>query len=291
MGELQSGSNRTITITAHVSADVVYKNGAPKTITNGVTVSNIAGPDPNPANDTAVSATKVVAVADLKVASLQAMTPPAQLLVAQTAPVSLRSMFTNSGPSAPMNATAVLNASASPGVSVTPSSAIVLTPALANGEIRINETTFTIGCTQPGGGTVTFTSQIAPANAADSDPVTNNNGKTAVLNVDCVVPVAFNIKPGSTENKVKVGSGDTPTAVLTTSGGQYGLPTAFDATKIVANSVRFGQRDLVWNGVGGSTEIHAKAHLEDSYELNETTRDGGTDAVLHFGVGWQRSRC
>jgi hypothetical protein len=33
---------------------------------------------------------------------------------------------------------------------------------------------------------------------------------------------------------------------------------------------------------GGATETHERGHLEDSLELDETTRDGDLDMVLHF---------
>jgi len=62
------------------------------------------------------------------------------------------------------------------------------------------------------------------------------------------------------------------------------LPLAFDAVTIDPLSVRFGPEALVFNVAtpGGAPESHNMGHLEDSYELDEKTRDGDIDMVLHF---------
>ena len=60
------------------------------------------------------------------------------------------------------------------------------------------------------------------------------------------------------------------------------MPLAFDATRIIPNSVLFGPRDVVFAEAGGATETHGRGHVEDSYELDEQTRDGDQDMVLHF---------
>ena len=102
------------------------------------------------------------------------------------------------------------------------------------------------------------------------------------VTVDCVVPVAINIKPGGSPNSVnRNSSSDVPVAVLTTKAGEYGLPLDFNATTVTAESVRFGPIDALTAG-GGSAETHRKKHLERSYELDERTRDADLDAVLHF---------
>ena len=130
---------------------------------------------------------------------------------------------------------------------------------------------------------MTFTAEITPVNAADADLAPGNNTRTVTVALDCVVPVAFNVKPGSASNKVKAGFGNLPTAVLATAAGQYGLPVTVDATKIDPLSVRFGTTGLTWTGAGGSTERHNKGHITDSYEPDDKTRDGDKDMVLHFG--------
>jgi hypothetical protein len=100
--------------------------------------------------------------------------------------------------------------------------------------------------------------------------------------VDCVIPVAINIVPGSRENPVNLNDGAITLAVLTTKAGEYGLPLAFDATQINAPTVRFGPRTLVWANQGGASEVHGTGHLEKSLELDEVTKDKDLDMVMHF---------
>jgi uncharacterized repeat protein (TIGR01451 family) len=116
--------------------------------------------------------------------------------------------------------------------------------------------------------------------SAAIDPGTGDNSATAVTEV--IVPVAVNISPGGFPNSVNRRAQAT-VAVLTTAAGEYGLPIAFDGATIVPLSVRLGPASVVLAG-GGTTEVHATVHLEDAYELDETTRDGDLDAILHFRV-------
>ena len=117
------------------------------------------------------------------------------------------------------------------------------------------------------------------AKVVDANPA--NDARSATYTVDCAVPVVLNVKPGSLKNPVNLNEGVVPMAVLTTSVGQYGLPIAFDARTIQAASVRIGQRAGLVPGNTGAPEAHGKVHLEDSYELDEVTRDGDLDGVLH----------
>lgn len=127
--------------------------------------------------------------------------------------------------------------------------------------------------------------EIFPANPADVDPNTANNRGLLSFTIECVVPVAVNIKPGGTPNPINLGSqGVTPLAVLTTIAGEYGLPLNFDATTIDPLSVRFGHRTQVFSETGGAAEPHGQGHLEDSFERDERTRDGDIDMVLHFST-------
>jgi len=124
---------------------------------------------------------------------------------------------------------------------------------------------------------------ISPDRADDVDPDLSNNDGEASFSVDCIAPVAINIKPGSFTNPLNLKSnGVIPVAVLTTEAGEYDLPLAFDATAIDPLSVRFGPLAVVTAG-GGAPEAHARGHLEDSVERSdETTRDGDLDMMLHF---------
>jgi hypothetical protein len=46
--------------------------------------------------------------------------------------------------------------------------------------------------------------------------------------------------------------------------------------------VRFGPAEVVFNGLGGASERHNRGHIQDSRELDEVTKDGDLDMVLHF---------
>src|SRR5262249_54312336 len=127
--------------------------------------------------------------------------------------------------------------------------------------------------------------EILPANVADVDPNTANNSGLLSFTIECVVPVAVNIKPGSIPNPINLGSnGVTPLAVLTTRAGEYGLPLDFDATTIDPLSARFGNKALVFSETGGAAEAHGRGHPEDSLEKDEKTRDGDIDMVMHFST-------
>jgi uncharacterized repeat protein (TIGR01451 family) len=281
-GSLANGSSTAFSIVALVAADTVYNAGGPTTITNSATVTGV-GLDPVSANDTASANTQVVAVADLEVVSATLVNPPAELLVGETATVTLKTVSSNRGPSAPMDARLDYSATAGAGSTVSPAAATETLLALGLDELREVTEDFTIGCTAAGQPTFTFTSQIEPVNAADTDPNLSNNARSAQLQVECVVPVAINIKPKSFPNSINpFDSGLTPVAVLTTKAGEYGLPLDFDATRIVATSVRFGPRVPVWSETGGAFDSDGKGARERSYELDEKTRDRDLDMVLHF---------
>lgn len=287
LGEMYPGTRKSFTVRARVAADLVYDNGSPLVVTNRAEVSNLAGPDSQPANNKATETTKIVAVADLTVTGSEAVAPPDQILIGQTLPVTLRTTVTNRGPSSPMDATVVTAATAASGSSVTPKSATTTITALAVGAARTVDSTFEIRCDRPGSHSYRFASTIVPARVEDTDPDASNNQSEITITVDCVVPVAINIKPGSNPNTVKVPNGGAAVAVLTTEAGEYGLPLAFDATTIEALSARFGPRSSVFAGDGGATEVHREGHLEDSVERGdvERVRDGDLDMVLHFNAG------
>ncbi|GAA0390352.1 hypothetical protein Acor_47030 [Acrocarpospora corrugata] len=253
LGELAVGASARVTLRASVPAGLVHANGGPKTLTNRAVVSNLAGPDPTPANNEATATTRVVAVADLSVTALQA-DAPSQILIGQTLPVTVTGTVANGGPSTPMNATLTTAATASTGATITPASVATAVAALAAGSPRTIQKTVTIGCAQPGPHTYTVTGAVAPAGADDSDPTPANNQRQTTFTVDCIVPIAINIVPGLNPNLVNLAHGVVPVAALTTRAGEYNLPLAFDATKIKPETVRFGTR----NGAAahGAPPIH-----------------------------------
>jgi len=257
IGHLAAGASRTLSITVHVPADLV-SHGGPATIVNRASVDNVAGPDPSPANDSASQATTVLAVADLAVTAASLQTPPTQVVIGQTATITLHDTVTNSGPSSPMDATVVTVATADAGATVTPASSTRAVDALAIGAPRSTTTTFTVACQRPGSHTYRFTDTVAPAHAADVDPDLANNQRQVAFTLDCVVPVAINIRPGVNPNWVNIPLDVVPAAVLTTNAGEYGLPLAFDATTIQPQTVHFGPRRLVYPNTGGSPAVQER---------------------------------
>ena len=282
LGTIPSGGSTSFTITVLVDADLVFESGGPTTITNTASVTSDL-PDPDATDNADSESTTVVAEADLEIVSFEAIDPPTELLVGDDATITFRKVITNNGPSSPIDAELTLTASASPGATVTPTNLVLAEPALEEGELREVGEEFTVSCEEPSSHTFTFTNVIAPANAADTDPNPANNEAEVVLEIECVVPVLINIKPGGSPNSVNVrNQGVIPVAVLTTAAGEGGLPVAFDATSIDPLSVRFGPADEVFAETGGAFEAHRRGHIEDAFELDEVTMDGDLDMVLHF---------
>jgi uncharacterized repeat protein (TIGR01451 family) len=240
-------------------------------------------PDPDLTNNSVTETTLVQAEADLEIVSFEVVDPPAEILVGEDIDILLRKVITNNGPSGPIDTTLTITATAPPDSSATPAVSTFDELALGIGEMREVWEMVTINCGQASQHIFTFTNEIEPLNPADIDPNLDNNVAVIELEVECVVPVAINIKPGSYPNSINPdGQGLIPVAVLTTLAGEYGTPLDFDATTIDPLSVRFGPRDLVWTETGGAPEAHGHGHIEDSYELDEVTKDGDLDMVLHF---------
>ena len=284
-GELSSGASASFAIVVLVDADLVYNAGGPVTIDNS---ASVAGEylDPDPGNNSVVESTLVVAVADLEIVSFEALNAPAEILVAEDVVLNFRKIISNRGPSAPMDVRVTPTATASAGAMATPTNTSSVEVAVDLDELRMVEESFTIHCLEPSHHLFTFGNEISPDRPDDTDPDLSNNSVQITLDIECVVPVALNIKPASFPNSVNLRDrGVIPLAVLTTLAGEYGLPIGFNATTIDPLSVRFGPRTAVWYETGGAFEIHDMGHVEDSYELDETTMDGDLDMVLHFATG------
>ncbi len=282
LGSIASHASKTFTITASVPADLVYRNGGPKTITNKATVDNLAGPDPVTANDVSTQDTTVIAVADVKITGVTA-TGPLEVLIGEPGTASLGVTIENGGPSSPIDTVLSTVASADQGVVVSPAATSSAQAALAVGEPRTVTAQLTLHCTAPGVKTVTLESRVALRNADDVDPDLSNNARTASFQIDCVVPIAINVRPGGFPNSINLNT-DATLAALTTAAGEYGLPLDFDATQIDVSKTLWGLRENLFNVATptGAREIHGQGHLERSYELDERTRDADTDLVLHF---------
>jgi uncharacterized repeat protein (TIGR01451 family) len=280
LGDLAAGDGAAFSIQVSVDPDLVFNAGGPTTITNAASVSGVAN-DPNPFNNTISENTSVVAEADLEIVSFVAIDPPDELLVGEEADITLRKVITNNGPSTPIDAELTTTATA-PGASVSPGVQVLEEPALELDELREVEEVFRVGCLEGSSHTFTFANEIQPLNPEDTDPNPDNNQAEVTVEIECVVPVAINIKPRSNPNSINPGKGTIPIAVLTTQAGEYGTPVDFDATTIDPLSVRFGPRDTVWAETGGAVEWHGRGHVKDSFELDEVTKDGDLDLVLHF---------
>jgi len=282
LGELMPGASKSFEVRADVPAGLVYDNGGPKTITATSTVRNLAGPDSSAANNTASEDTRVVAVADVTVDSA-ALTSPLEVLIGEPATLSLGVGVSNAGPSSPIDTVVTATAVAGAGASITPATSTSPVNALAVGTPRTARFTASVSCTTPGVKTITFAASIALKNAADTDPNGANNARSSSAQIDCVVPMKINVRPHGFPNPINLNT-DATLAALTTRAGEYGLPLAFDATKIDPLSVRWGVRTNLFNVANptGASEMHAQGHLNDDYELDETTRDGDLDMDLHF---------
>ena len=224
-------------------------------------------------------------LADLSIESVGAVDTPPLVLLGQSQDYTIRSVLTNGGPDGPVDALFSQAVSGvSPGVSIDPANGPtdLQEAALAVDETREQNQVYTVTCQEPGLQSVTFSSDIRALSAAVIDPDESNDSKAFTLTVDCAVPVTLNNKPKSFPNSVSgTSSGDYPVAILTTEAGEYGNPIAFDAASIEAGSVNFGRPDLAAANLG-ATESHGKVHLKKSYELDDKTRDGDIDGVMHF---------
>jgi uncharacterized repeat protein (TIGR01451 family) len=277
LGNLVNGASRTIHVTVKVKPDAVF-NGT-TILTNTADISGV-GNESDAIDNHVTEQTQVVAVADVAILSFGAVNPPGEVMVGANVPLTLRKEITNLGPSGPVNTRLTVTATAPPDSTVTPTNAVHDEPALGLNEVRVVDEVFTIRCGKASNHTFSFQNTIEALGA--TDPNLTNNQKQTSVDVTCVVPIVLNIKPGSFPNSINPHNrGVIPLAVLTTTAGQYGTPVSFDATKINPLSVRFGPRSVVEAG-GGAVEAHGRGHVEDSFELDERTRDGDRDMVLHF---------
>ncbi|HEU4912768.1 MAG TPA: hypothetical protein VFV76_12800 [Actinomycetes bacterium] len=281
LAPLREGGQTTVALTMAFSADLVHNAGAPVTLTNTASVAAARGRDPDPADNTASARTRVFAEADLSVAA-QLLDRPTELIIGEPTTVRIASTTANAGPSTPMDVRLTTTAAAQPGADAQPASQSALLSAVATGGPRAATTSVTLSCAAPGEHRFDLVTDVSPDRPDDTDPELSNNRAALRLDLDCVVPVALNLKPAQSPNSVnRNSSSDVPAAVLTTTAGEYGLPLAFDAASIEATAVRFGQRAAVDAGRGGP-ETHQQLHLERSYEPDDRTRDGDLDGVLHF---------
>ena len=278
--ELAVGAAWHPVVTVSVPADLVFNNGGPKTISSSATVKH-DGPDSDTANDSDTESTVIMALADLKTTALT-ISAPAEMLIGTPLALTLHRVIDNGGPSAPIDATLSVTTSASFG-SVTPATAASDQLAMAKDTPISVDTAVSLSCTAPGPQTFTFNVSIAPKHPADIDPDPANNAKSVTVNIDCVVPVAINVRPGFFDNRFSASTSDVNVSILTTKAGEYGLPLVFDATKVAVVSVRFGLETPVWIGAGAAPDRKGFGNIKDTIERSdEKTRDGDLDLELKF---------
>ncbi len=286
VGTLAPGeSSGPITIVVNVPHDLVHANGGPLTITNRVVAHSFSGPVEATSHDNEAEVdTLVIAVADLELLDVEVVDPPpAQTLIGDPVSVGIQSTITNHGPSWPMDVRVATFPAPATGIAVDPVSVTSVAAAVEIDEVRtIEVATFDLTCLAPGVQEVTFEVDIRPDSIHDIDPDETNNHGEVTVTLECVVPIAINIRPGNQHNVINPGSqAIVPVAALTTDAGEYDLPVAFDATLIDPATVRFGDPDLVWAETGGAA-IHGKAHVRDAHELDDKTKDGDDDLVMSF---------
>lgn len=154
--------------------------------------------------------------------------------------------------------------------------------ALPPGENREIDEQFGLQCMASGAHPVQFDHAVEAVDPHLLDPDPDNNTLEAEREIDCVLPVQINVRPGNQHNWVNPGSNESlPVAVLTTEAGEYGLPASFDATTILPDAARFGTVTMLGAGGGSSASRH---FVRDSFEMDDMTRDGDLDMVLHFGI-------
>ncbi|WP_405942767.1 hypothetical protein [Streptomyces sp. NBC_00207] len=281
LGSLEDDASRAFDIRVDVPPGFLYPGGQ-RSITTKAVVDNLYGPDPNPGNDSTSADTLVITKADAKVTAV-GTSSPLEILVGQSAQATVDVTVENGGPSSPVDTVLAGTATAGGGAGVSPATTSAQQIALAVGSPRTISQTFTLSCRTPGYKTISFNYAISLRDPDAVDPDTANNSKAASFRIDCVVPIAVNVRPQGFPNSINLNT-DATLAALTTSAGEYGLPLAFDATAIDALSARWGLRGNVFNTgtVSGAREIHNRGHIERSYELDETTRDADLDMVMHF---------
>ena len=269
----------TITLTVTVNPSMVFE-GRTSLSNTADTASDT--PDPDISNNEVTEDTSVVAETDLDIERFEAIAPPDEILVAEDVTITLEKDVSNHGPSWPVNSKVTVNATPPADSTVDPAMAMqnVLIPELDT-LVTVTEE-FVVNCGAASHHTWSFENTIEPTDAATTDPDLSNNTAILDLEIECVVPVIINITPGSDPNSQQRLKGIAPVAILSTTAGEYGTPIDFDATLIDPLSVRFGPPEIFDDDGLGATERHNRGHFEDSYELDEVTKDGDTDLVLHF---------
>ena len=201
-------------ITADILPSLVYDAGGPVTVTDTATVTITAGSDTNSANNTDSEDTLVVAVADVSIDDVSA-NGPLEVLIGEPADFTADVVVSNAGPSSPIDAVLSRSATATAGLTVTPADSTHAVTRLEVGSPQTIADDYTLTCTTPGVKTVTLDYELALKNAEDTDPDLSNNTASASFDIDCVVPIVINVRPGGFPNSINLNT-DATLAALTT---------------------------------------------------------------------------
>jgi len=280
LGNIPNGGSDSFDITVEIPADFVYLGGT--LVGNEAEVSSDQFDDDTSNNDDVII-NEVIAEADVEILSFTASETPDEVMLGDSFGVTLTKTITNNGISSPVDVDALVDASGD-GVSIVPTPVFPGVDELEIGEEAQIVEDFMVTCEEPGSHDALFSNEIMPADATDPD--LSNNEAEVTVTIECIIPVQINIHPGSFPNPINLKSknGVVAVAILTTEVGEYGLPVAIDATMVDPLSVHFGPSDVLFDvePPGGATEFHNQGHLQDTFELDESTKDGDTDMVLHF---------
>jgi hypothetical protein len=202
-------------------------------------------------------------------------------VVGETTSLDVDATVENLGPDGPVDGIVTQTVTSSAGLTVSPTERTLDADGLAVGTPQEVTGTYDVTCEAPGAQSVTVTSTVEPRLAKVADLDGSNDSDAVTFDVDCAIPVTVNVKPGSLDNPVSDNERTIPVAVLTTEAGEYGNPLAVDATSISAATVRIGLRTALVDANSGVPESHGRVHIADVLELDEVTRDGDLDALLH----------
>jgi uncharacterized repeat protein (TIGR01451 family) len=266
LGALAAGESWSFTITVFVPSNLVYRTGGSTTIRNTVSVSNSRSIDPNPSNNSISLDLGLVASADLAILSVEVVEAPTELLVGQSTDLSLQTVLSNRGSSAPMDLKFQATSSSSSNALLEPAEYQLEELALDLNESRSLENVFTVVCNGGGTQTISFTAMIQPLHDADTDRDTSNNTASIELNIECLIPVEMDILPNDSANSINLNS-DTEIPVAILSNAEF----IFDASSLDPSTITLAGATVSEFGNGAYNLL-----LED---LNE---DGLLDLLVYI---------
>lgn len=273
LGTVDVDEAREIGVTADVDPAVVHDAGGATILTVQATVGSddefFRERDVDSAQ--AQAATEVVGESDLEVVSASAPDAPVDVLLAGDATaVDLDTVVANHGPSGPTDVALAVDAAASGGVDVDLVDGHHA--ALGLDEARPVTDALMITCAEAGRHAIDVVVSLEPATRDVTDPHPAQASATVPIEVECVVPVAIDIRPGDDQAPVNLRSrGVIPVAVLSTDAGEHGLPRDFDATEIDPATVRFGRAE---NLFGVDEPVGAPVEQERTHD--------GRDVMMRF---------